>query len=46
MLEGWPFHLSHRGNHRKCVFRTEDDRRAYLGFLDRFAKKFGMLIWA
>jgi putative transposase len=46
MLEGWPFHLTHRGNHRNCVFRTDDDRRAYLGLLDRFAKKFGMLIWA
>jgi putative transposase len=46
MLENWPFHLTHRGNHRKCVFRTDDDRRAYLGLLDRFAKKFGMSIWA
>lgn len=46
MLANWPFHLTHRGNHRKCVFRTDDDRLAYLGFLDRFSKKFGMLIWA
>jgi putative transposase len=46
MLEGWPFHLTHRGNHRKCVFRTNADRRAYIGFLARFAKQFGMLIWA
>ena len=46
MLEDWPFHVTHRGNHGKCVFRTDDDRRAYLGLLDRFAKKFGMLIWA
>ena len=46
MLEDWPFHLTHRGNHRKCVFRTDDDRRAYLRLLDRYARKFGMLIWA
>jgi len=46
MLPDWPFHLTHRGNHRKCLFRTDDDRRAYLGLLDRFARKFGMLIWA
>jgi putative transposase len=46
MLEDWPFHLAHRGNHRKQVFRTDDDRRAYLGFLNRFAEKYGMRIWA
>jgi putative transposase len=46
MLEGWPFHLTHRGNHRNQIFRSDDDRRAYLGFLKRFAKKFGMSIWA
>jgi len=46
MLEGWPFHLTHRGNHREPVFRTADDRRTYLRLLDRFARKFGMLIWS
>ncbi len=46
MLENWPFHVTHRGNQRKRVFRTDNDRRAYLGLLDRFAKQFGMLIWA
>jgi len=46
MLQDWPFHVTHRGNHRKCVFRTDDDRRAYLGLLNQFARKFGMLIWA
>jgi putative transposase len=46
MIESWPFHITHRGNHRKCVFRTNDDRRAYLRLLDRFAKQFGMSIWA
>jgi putative transposase len=46
MLEGWPFHLTHRGNHRNQVFRSDDDRRVYLHFLDRFAKDFGMSIWA
>lgn len=46
MLKGWPFHLAHRGNHRKRVFRSDDDRRAYLRLLDRFARKFGMSVWA
>jgi len=45
-VEGLPFHLTHRGNHRKKVFRTDDDRRGYLSALDRFSKRFGMLIWA
>ena len=45
-MEGCPFHLTHRGNHRKTVFRTDADRRAYLGLLGRFAKRFGMSIWA
>jgi len=46
MLEGWPFHITHRGNHRKSVFRTDADRRAYLRQLDRFSKQYGMSIWA
>lgn len=46
MLENWPLHITHRGNHRKCVFRTDDDRRTYLGLLGRFAGQFGTRIWA
>jgi putative transposase len=46
MFENWPFHITHRGNRRKRVFRTGEDRRVYLDLLDRFAKQFGMLIWA
>ncbi len=46
MLEDYPFHLTHRGNHRKSVFRSDDDRRAYLQHLGRFSRKFGMRIWA
>ena len=46
MLEGWPFHVTHRGNQRKTVFRTDDDRRSYLRLLERFSSRFGMSIWA
>lgn len=46
MLEEMPFHLTHRGNHRKRVFHTNNDRQIYVGLLDRFAKNFGMSIWA
>ena len=46
MLAGWPFHITARGNHRKIVFRSDDDRRAYLHLLRRFSRQFGMSIWA
>lgn len=46
MLEGQPFHLTHRGNHREPVFRNDADRRAYLRLLGRFSAEFGMSIWA
>jgi putative transposase len=46
MHEGWPFHLTHRGNHRKPVFRRDADCRTYLSLLDRFSRQFGMKIWA
>ena len=28
-----PYHVTQRGNNRQDVFFTDDDRRAYLGFL-------------
>jgi putative transposase len=46
MLEGWPFHLTHRGNQRCAVFRSDGDRRLYLRLLRRYAVKFDMRIWA
>ena len=46
MLEGWPFHITHRGNHRKDIFRSDKDRYVYLGLLRRFAGQFDMSIWA
>jgi putative transposase len=46
MLEGWPFHLTHRGNQRRAVFRSDGDRRLYLRLLARYASKFDMRVWA
>ena len=46
MLEGWPFHITHRGNHRKAVFSSDGDREDYLELLGRYAKHFEMAIWA
>lgn len=46
MLEGWPLHITHRGNHRQAVFVADQDRRDYLALLRRFAEQFEMAIWA
>ena len=45
MFAGVPFHVTHRGNHKKCVFEDDGDRRAYLGLLQRYARRFEMMIW-
>jgi putative transposase len=46
MFAGWPFHLTHRGNHKERVFRRDADKAMYLALLRRFAEKHGMAIWA
>jgi putative transposase len=45
MFEGVPFHLTHRGNHKKIVFCNDEERRLYLDLLGRYATQFGMLVW-
>lgn len=46
MIEGWPFHLTHRGNHRKDVFHSDEERGDYLTILRQNAQRFEMAIWA
>jgi len=46
MFEGWPFHLTHRGNHKKTVFHSDRDRLAYLKLLQKYAERFAMDVWA
>jgi len=46
MVEGCPCHLTHRGNHRRVVFDTDEDREVYLRWLGLYARRFGMRIWA
>jgi len=37
-----PHHVIQRGNNRQDVFFVDDDRRAYLGFLLRSCKQYGV----
>ncbi|MDX1388695.1 MAG: transposase [Acidobacteriota bacterium] len=46
MIEGLPFHLTHRGNHKIDVFTCDQDRIVYLKILRRYAERFGMNVWA
>lgn len=46
MLAGCPFHVTHRGNHRRETFWTAEDRGFYLATLGRYARRFGMEVWA
>jgi putative transposase len=45
MLEGIPFHVTHRGNHKKDVFDDDRDRRLYLRLLRQYASRFEMAVW-
>ena len=45
MFEGAPFHLTHRGNHKKNVFDVDRDRSIYLDLLRRYSRRFEMAIW-
>lgn len=42
----YPYHIVHRGNHRKPVFFCEHDRQVYLGLLLADAKRYGLELWA
>ena len=45
MFESIPFHVTHRGNHRKDVFDDDRDRRLYLQLLRGYALRFEMSVW-
>lgn len=46
MFAGCPFHVTHRGNHRRDTFWTAEDRGFYLACLRRYARHYGMQVWA
>jgi putative transposase len=45
MLERLPFHVTHRGNHKRNLFDDDADRRLYLDLLRRYSKRFAMAVW-
>jgi len=46
MFAGCPFHVTHRGNHRREIFWSAEDRGFYLATLRRYATRFTMQVWA
>jgi len=39
------FHLMDRGHNREDVFADDDDRRAFLGLLERYRQRFGLRVF-
>jgi len=46
VAEGYPHHLTQRGNYRQVVFEDEDDFIQYKTWLKDYSQKFGLKIWA
>jgi putative transposase len=46
VMEGFPHHITHRGNDGQDVFFSEKDREVYLAFLRDYARQHGLEIWA
>lgn len=46
VVPGFPHHVTQRGNLQADIFDTDDDCRAYLGFLGKYAEKHGAAVWA
>jgi hypothetical protein len=43
---GVPHHITQRGNGRQVVFKTDQDRFLYLDLLRKYAKQYGLRVWA
>jgi putative transposase len=41
-----PHHVTQRGNRRAVIFKDEEDWKAYIGFLKKYAEKHELDIWA
>ena len=46
VAEGYPHHITQRGNGRQTVFDDPQDRRIYLKLLREHASAHGLSIWA
>jgi putative transposase len=43
---GYPHHITQRGNNREPIFFDDEDRWAYLDFLNHYTQKYQVDIWA
>lgn len=43
---GFPYHVTHRGNHREPIFFSDDDRRAYLADVAEGCRRYALDVWA
>ena len=44
--EGYPHHITQRGNNKDTIFFDDEDRRFYLDVLQRYVKRYGLKIHA
>jgi putative transposase len=43
---GYPYHMTHRGNHREAVFFDDGDRKRYLADFAEGAQRYSLDVWA
>jgi putative transposase len=46
VAEGYPHHITQRGNQQQVIFDNPEDRRVYLNLLREYADKHELRIWA
>jgi putative transposase len=46
VAQGYPHHVTQRGNYRQAVFETDDDYLQYLQWLKEYSDKYNLDIWA
>ena len=44
VTQGFPYHITHRGNNKQDIFFVDDDRKTYLEILKRQSSKYGLTI--
>ncbi len=46
VAQGYPHHVTQRGNYRQPVFETDGDYRQYLEWLKKYSGKYALDLWA
>ncbi len=45
-VPGFPYHVTHRGNHGAAIFFDDEDREVYMALLEEYARRYGLKLWA